>query len=110
MYEIKENPLPVVGEFATFGIGADAYPVEIIAVTASLKTITTRGVNVTHDPGYAVWSADSGIPGAEVHCTPKPNGIIRKFTLRKNAVYRPVGANYGYLATGYVADRRDSSF
>lgn len=71
---------PVVGMAATFGIGPDRYPYVITAVSASGKTVQARG---------QWWHAE------------RPD---EKFTLRTDGVYRPVGANYGYLYIGAADD------
>lgn len=109
MMPTETSTAPVVGEFATYGIGSDRYPVEIIAVAP--RKITTRSAATIYsggpDRGTAAWGGDK--PGTFT-VGPNEHGTIREFTLRGDGAWRPKGASYGYLQLGAVDDYRDPSF
>ena len=100
---------PVVGEFATYGIGGDSYPVEIIAVTPSLKTVTTRSAEVVQYGARAGLNEIDGQPEGSFDALQNLDGTIRKFRLNKRGSYTRTGG-YGYLALGVVSNRLDPSF
>lgn len=85
---------PTVGMLATYGINADAYAMVITYVSPSGHQVKAKHLNDPDDP--TSFSADSRFD--------------RTFTRRANGKYRPVGANYGYLALGHATNYRDPSF
>jgi len=93
-----------VGDFATYSIGGDHYPVEVIARTA--KTITTRSAQVIRASGTAY---REGAEFGTFVCAPKPNGLVQKFTRRASGRWCAVGGDYSFLSAG-VTDRRDPAF
>lgn len=94
---------PIVGNFATYGIGGDRYVVEIIKATP--KTVTVRTTSTIHNGGsYAKGQGDT------FAVVSNPNGRLIKFTLRANGRWTMVGGNYGSLNLDIVDDYRDPSF
>jgi hypothetical protein len=94
-----------VGDFATYSIGSDRYPVEIIARTP--KSFTTRGAEVIGSDTANAY--EKGRPDTFV-VVPNEHGQIRKFTVRRDGAIRSVGANYDRLSLGHVDTYRDPSF
>lgn len=97
-----------VGEFGTYSIGSDRYPVEIIAV--SPRKITTRGAEVIASgalPGDAEYA---NVPRGTYTVHPNANGTERVFTLRGDGAWRMRGGDYGRLTLGSADFYRDPSF
>lgn len=106
------EPAPAVGDFATYIIGSDRYPVEIIEVTA--RTLTTRMATVERtaeaDPDY-----DGYAEGRPQHwrAAPNPHGRVDVYTLRKSGQWVQRGRRadgFSGLALGMVDTYRDPSF
>lgn len=100
---------PVVGEFATYGIVSDSYAVEIVKVSESGITVTTRMAGVIQNgplPG------DADLIGARegtYTVVPDENGKVQTFRRNKRGQYTGIGG-IGYLSIGHVRVYRDPSF
>lgn len=108
--ETKPETAAKVGDFATYACGSDSYPVEIIAMTP--KTITTRAAEVIHSGPIDGDNEYAGVPRGTFITAPNENGMVRKFSLRQDGVWRRVGYySWGhYLKLGVVRNYRDPSF
>lgn len=106
---IRIHYRPEVGDHATYGIGSDAYAVEVIAVSASGHKVTVRDMTAKLVYG-------SGFSEQQVYeHTSNPQGTVREFTRRKGGdvgseIYLLKGSNYGYLSFRRVRSYRDPSF
>lgn len=100
---------PVVGDFATYGIGSDSYAVEIIAVSKSGITVTTRAAGVIQN-GALPGDADlAGVREGTYTVVPDESGKTQTFRRNKRGDYIGVGG-IGYLSIGRVRVYRDPSF
>lgn len=94
-----------VGEPATYGIGSDCYPYEVVKVSESGKTIHLRALS------YRVVEGSSFDGSAKYEYESNPDGSIMKATLRKDGRYRRVGCtNYGGVFIGHARAYRDPHF
>lgn len=108
---------PRVGDVATFTVWTDAHVVDIVAVSKSGKTVTTR------ERKAIMVKKPTMVPGgfsavcterAEYRTEPNPNGCVRKATRRQDGRYRFAGhkANdhRGTLRLGVDAYHYDHNF
>ena len=97
--------IPKVGDLATYCIGSDRYPYEVVEVSKSGKTVTLRAMSYEIVEG-------SAFDGSARYCYHRnPQGSTMKATLRKDGRYRQTGcSNYGSVAIGYADAYRDPHF
>ncbi len=78
------------GTLATYHIGSDCYPYEVLRVSESKKVL------------WATEKYKYDLPGLRL--------VEIKFTLRKDGKYRKPKCNYGYLSFGEAIYSMDPSF
>lgn len=100
--EEKTPVVPEVGMGGTFGYGADCYPVTIIAMTPSRKTLTVQRDDYEPGPGH------ERIYGGrqEYVYSRNENGPTDIFTLRPDGFYKIKGGK-AVLGLGYRRFYRD---
>jgi hypothetical protein len=96
-------PKPEVGTKGRYSIGSDTYPITIISVSKSGKTIQARVENFKAGPGHDFFGVQNWI------IEENPNGRIETFTWHpSNQSYRQNG--YGWvLFNGWYA-KQDPSY
>lgn len=105
----QTKPQPVVGEFATYTIGSDSYPVEIIAISKGKNKIVVRDAEVVNSgalPGDADYA---GVKEGTYVVISKAQGQTRDFHLNQHGRYQGRGGS-GTLSFGAARYYRDPSF
>lgn len=92
MQQQTDTLAPQVGAFATFCIGSDRWPVEIIETTATRVTVRAAELD------------DDGKP------MQRPAGMLDRFTLRKDGRWRLKGSEHGWLDLTRCDEYRDPHF
>ena len=96
-----------IGDWATYCIGSDRYPYEVIEVSKSGHKIVLHELNATVISG----SCHDGSAHYEYSKNPEGYGSILVATRRKDGTYRAVGCrNYGAVHIGIARMYRDPSF
>ena len=97
---------PEVGMPATYGIGSDCYPFEVVAMSPSGKTVTLRALNaiyVSGQDGTAEYRYEQYPAEAKV----KEMVVTYR---RRGDCYRPKGTDSGYVHFGNARFYQDPSF
>lgn len=97
--------MPTVGDYATYHIGSDRYPFEVVKVSKSGKMVYLR-------PLKAIRTDSNGQFEIQTYTyEPTEGDWTMKATLRKDGSYKAVGnTTYGTVTLGYANAYSDPSF
>lgn len=85
-----------IGDGASYNIGSDSYPMTIRKVSSSGKTVWATSDRFKGKPGANSYANYEKI-GAFI---PQENADLKRFSLRKDGKFRPVGSTVGSLTYG----------